>query len=85
VVGAIASIAAWQNARAGRTAAEQAAGAVIEVDGKVYRLDKSVDGRLTELLATNRRLADTAATLARAEGVAQGAQSERDRHSGAQS
>ncbi len=84
VVGAVASLNGWRTARAAKKAVEEASSAIIEVDGKLYRLKDGVDGRLTELIATNKRLADTAATLARAEGVAQGEQAQRDRSSDAQ-
>jgi hypothetical protein len=79
LVGSSFAAAAWWNARKARAIAEESSGALIEVGGKVYRLTEAVDGRLTELLATNARLAATAAALARAEGVAAGEQSQRDR------
>ncbi len=84
VVGAISSVMAWTHARAAHDDAREAKGAIIEVDGKLYRLRDEVDGRLTELLAANKRQADTAASLARAEGVAQGEQAQRERQSDAQ-
>ena len=52
---------------------------IVAVGDKLYLLDKRVDGRLTELLAQARAEGVSNANLARAEGVAQGEQAQRDR------
>jgi hypothetical protein len=55
-----------------KTVAERSAAVLIEVGDKVFAVGEQVDGRLSELLREAR-------ALARAEGVAQGEQSQRDR------
>jgi hypothetical protein len=57
---------------AAKAAALQTATTLIEVGDKVFAVGEQVDGRLSELLREAR-------ALARAEGVAQGEQSQRDR------
>lgn len=76
----IALAAAWQAAK-GRAAAEDAKAGVIIVDGKIFKLDERVDGRLSQLLAANELKATAAADLARSEGHAAGEQAQRDRSS----
>ena len=70
--------------RRSRAAAEKARDGLIEVDGKIYRLDQRVDGRLSQLLASNAQKAEVAIDLARVEGHAAGEQAQRDRSSDAQ-
>ena len=68
-------------------AADDAADAkkeIIAVGDKLYLLDRRVDGRLTELLEGIRAEGISAASLARAEGVAAGEQAQRDRAAEAQ-
>ena len=55
-----------------KEAAEATTAVLVEVGDKVFRIGEQVDGRLSELLKEAR-------ALARAEGVAAGEQSQRDR------
>ncbi len=79
VIGALAALNGAINARRGRKAAQQAAAGIIEVDGKVFQLDRRIDGRLSDLLAANKRAADAAEELAHASGFTMGEQAQRDR------
>jgi hypothetical protein len=84
IIAAVAAIYAAWSARQARKAADKSNDGVIQVDGKLYSLGKQIDGRLSELLAGKDRESVNAVNLARAEGVAQGEQSQRDRNAEAQ-
>ena len=53
---------------------------LIDISDKVYALDERVDGRLSELLKSNREKSEALIVAARAEGIATGEQNQRDRH-----
>jgi len=79
----LALFAAW-NAYQARRSAVKAAEGLIEIDGKVFSLSKSVDGRLSALLAAKDDKAASDIGLARAQGHAEGEQAQRDRSAEAQ-
>jgi len=74
LVGAVSAWRARQEAKRARVAAESSKDVYAVVDEHIVNLGRAVDGRLSELLKSTER-------LARAEGVAAGEQSQRDRQS----
>jgi hypothetical protein len=60
-------------ARKGRKIANEVDAKIVRIGEDVYEIGRRVDGRLSELLAAEKG-------QARAEGVAAGEQSQRDRH-----
>jgi hypothetical protein len=77
IVAAILAYHARVKAEEARQKAAQAVGELIVIEGEVRKVGEAIDGRLTTLLATTQ-------ALARAEGIAQGEQAQRDRSSESQ-
>lgn len=76
-----AAISTELKADAAKEAAEHAKALLVEINGSVFTIGEKIDGRLTELIHAKDALLEVATARARAEGVAIGEQSERDRQS----
>jgi hypothetical protein len=77
LVAAIGGIVAAVLSYRARRRVEDVEALVINIDGEVREVGRRIDGRLSKLL-------ETTGALARAEGVAQGEQAQRDRTSDAE-